>query len=64
MPAHTSQETVQLTGGASIPLIGFGTWQLQGAEAYDRGERIEENLDIVDFELTAQNLRRLIAMAS
>jgi diketogulonate reductase-like aldo/keto reductase len=64
MPSRTSQETVQLTGGASIPLIGFGPWQLQGAEAYDGDERIEENLNIFDFELTAQNLRRLNAMAS
>jgi hypothetical protein len=51
-------------GGASIPLIDFGTGQLQGAEAYDGDERIEENLDILDFDLTAQNLRRLNAMVS
>jgi 2,5-diketo-D-gluconate reductase A len=35
MTSHTSQETVRLPGGAAIPLIGFGTWQLEGAAAYD-----------------------------
>ncbi len=64
MPSHTSQETVQLTGGASIPLTGFRSRQLQGAEACDGDERIEENLDTFDFELTAQNPRRLNAVAS
>jgi diketogulonate reductase-like aldo/keto reductase len=64
MPSRTSQETVQLTGGVSIPLIGFWTWRLQSAEAYDGDERIVENLDIFDFEPTAQNLRQLNAMAS
>jgi diketogulonate reductase-like aldo/keto reductase len=32
---RTSQETVQLAGGVSIPLIGFGTWQLEGTDAYN-----------------------------
>lgn len=35
MSPRTSQETVPLAGGVSIPLIGFGTWQLTGAGAYD-----------------------------
>ncbi len=35
MTLPTSQETVQLAGGVTIPLIGFGTWQLEGADAYN-----------------------------
>jgi diketogulonate reductase-like aldo/keto reductase len=35
MTTRTSQETVRLADGVSIPLIGFGTWQLTGASAYD-----------------------------
>jgi 2,5-diketo-D-gluconate reductase A len=35
MTMPTSQDTVQLSGGVSIPLIGFGTWQLEGAGAYN-----------------------------
>jgi 2,5-diketo-D-gluconate reductase A len=35
MTAHTSQESVQLSDGVSIPLIGFGTWQLEGDDAYN-----------------------------
>ncbi len=35
MTARTSQETVQLADGVSIPLVGFGTWELEGASAYD-----------------------------
>jgi len=27
--------TVTLTGGAELPLVGFGTWQLRGGSAYD-----------------------------
>jgi 2,5-diketo-D-gluconate reductase A len=30
-----SSETVRLTEDVSIPLIGFGTWQLEGDEAYN-----------------------------
>jgi diketogulonate reductase-like aldo/keto reductase len=35
MTAHNSQESVQLSDGVSIPLIGFGTWQLEGDDAYN-----------------------------
>ena len=35
MTASTSQEDVRLSGGGSIPLIGFGTWQLDGDDAYN-----------------------------
>jgi 2,5-diketo-D-gluconate reductase A len=35
MTTRTSQETVPLTDDVSIPLIGFGTWQLEGADAYN-----------------------------
>ena len=35
MTTRTSQETVALTDDVSIPLIGFGTWQLQGTDAYN-----------------------------
>lgn len=35
MTARTSQETVELAGGVQIPLIGFGTWQLEGTVAYN-----------------------------
>jgi 2,5-diketo-D-gluconate reductase A len=35
MTTRTGQETVPLTDDVSIPLIGFGTWQLQGTDAYN-----------------------------
>jgi 2,5-diketo-D-gluconate reductase A len=35
MTARTSQEGVRLSDGVSIPLIGFGTWQLDGDDAYN-----------------------------
>jgi len=35
MTARTSQEEVPLSEGVSIPLIGFGTWQLDGDDAYN-----------------------------
>jgi 2,5-diketo-D-gluconate reductase A len=35
MTERTSQEVVQLSDGVSIPLIGFGTWQLDGDDAYN-----------------------------
>jgi diketogulonate reductase-like aldo/keto reductase len=35
MTTRTSQETVTLADGVSIPLIGFGTWELQGDDAYN-----------------------------
>ncbi|MGH3210253.1 MAG: hypothetical protein ACRDNO_21115 [Trebonia sp.] len=35
MTARTSQEEVQLSESVSIPLIGFGTWQLDGDNAYN-----------------------------
>jgi 2,5-diketo-D-gluconate reductase A len=35
MAARTSQENVRLTDSVSIPLIGFGTWQLKGTDAYN-----------------------------
>ena len=35
MTTRTSQETVRLTDDVSIPLIGFGTWQLEGTDAYN-----------------------------
>lgn len=34
MTAHTSSGTVRFADGASIPLVGFGTWQLTGDDAY------------------------------
>ena len=30
MTTRSSTETVRLTNDVSIPLIGFGTWQLRG----------------------------------
>jgi len=35
MTTRTNQETVDLADGVSIPLIGFGTWQLTGDDAYN-----------------------------
>jgi diketogulonate reductase-like aldo/keto reductase len=35
MTTRTSQETTDLADGVSIPLIGFGTWQLTGDDAYN-----------------------------
>jgi 2,5-diketo-D-gluconate reductase A len=35
MTTRTSQENVRLSDGVSIPLIGFGTWQLDGDDAYN-----------------------------
>jgi len=35
MTASTGQEDVRLSDGVSIPLIGFGTWQLDGDDAYN-----------------------------
>ena len=35
MTASTSRESVRLSDGVSIPLIGFGTWQLTGDDAYN-----------------------------
>jgi diketogulonate reductase-like aldo/keto reductase len=35
MTARTSQENVRIADGVSIPLIGFGTWQLDGDDAYN-----------------------------
>ena len=35
MTASTNQQNVRLAEGVSIPLIGFGTWQLNGADAYN-----------------------------
>jgi diketogulonate reductase-like aldo/keto reductase len=35
MTKRTNTETVTLAGGVSVPLIGFGTWQLQGDDAYN-----------------------------
>jgi 2,5-diketo-D-gluconate reductase A len=35
MTARTSQDTVRLSDGVSIPLIGFGTWELDGSDAYN-----------------------------
>ena len=35
MTARSSQESVRLSDGAAIPLIGFGTWQLDGEDAYN-----------------------------
>ncbi|MCW6009833.1 aldo/keto reductase [Micromonospora sp. CPCC 205371] len=30
-----TQPTVSLAGGGQMPLLGFGTWQLPGSQAYD-----------------------------
>jgi 2,5-diketo-D-gluconate reductase A len=35
MTTRTSQETVRLTDDVCIPLIGFGTWQLESTDAYN-----------------------------
>ncbi|HEV3380551.1 MAG TPA: aldo/keto reductase [Trebonia sp.] len=35
MTTPTSQESVRLADGAAVPLVGFGTWQLAGADAYN-----------------------------
>jgi diketogulonate reductase-like aldo/keto reductase len=35
MTVRTGQEGVSLSDGLSIPLIGFGTWQLDGDDAYN-----------------------------
>lgn len=35
MTVRTGQESVPLSDGVSIPLIGFGTWQLDGDDAYN-----------------------------
>ena len=35
MTVRTGQESVRLFDGVSIPLIGFGTWQLDGDDAYN-----------------------------
>lgn len=35
MTNPAQQNTVTLSTGAAMPLLGFGTWQLQGQEAYD-----------------------------
>ena len=34
MTARTSQEVVEIADGVSIPLIGFGTWELSRDDAY------------------------------
>jgi diketogulonate reductase-like aldo/keto reductase len=34
MPERTSQEVVRIADGVSIPLIGFGTWELSRDDAY------------------------------
>src|SRR6476661_1336883 len=33
-PIDIPADTVQLSGGGLIPLVGFGTWQLKGEECY------------------------------
>lgn len=35
MTVRTSQESIRLADGVSIPLIGFGTWQLDSDDAYN-----------------------------
>ncbi|MCL2582385.1 MAG: aldo/keto reductase [Streptosporangiales bacterium] len=35
MTAHDSTETIRIADGADIPLVGFGTWQLAGDDAYN-----------------------------
>jgi diketogulonate reductase-like aldo/keto reductase len=35
MTVRSSQESVRLSDGVAIPLIGFGTWQLDGDDAYN-----------------------------
>jgi diketogulonate reductase-like aldo/keto reductase len=35
MATHSSAETVQIADGVSIPLVGFGTWQLADIDAYN-----------------------------
>ena len=34
MTARTSQEVVRIADGVSVPLIGFGTWELNRDDAY------------------------------
>jgi 2,5-diketo-D-gluconate reductase A len=43
MTERTRQEVVRLSDGVSIPLIGFGTWQLDGDDGYNA---IRSALDI------------------
>lgn len=31
----TGPPVVTLDGGATMPLVGFGTWQLRGDQAYE-----------------------------
>src|ERR1700754_2638595 len=31
---HIPTETLGLSGGGAIPIVGFGTWQLKGEECY------------------------------
>lgn len=35
MSIHSSAETVRIADGVEIPLVGFGTWQLTGDDAYN-----------------------------
>jgi diketogulonate reductase-like aldo/keto reductase len=35
MATHSSTETVRIADGVSIPLVGFGTWQLADNDAYN-----------------------------
>jgi diketogulonate reductase-like aldo/keto reductase len=35
MTSNVGTETVALQGGGAIPLLGFGTWQLEGDRAYE-----------------------------
>jgi 2,5-diketo-D-gluconate reductase A len=33
--AYDASTTISMANGAAIPLVGFGTWQLRGAKAYE-----------------------------
>lgn len=60
MTTRTTQQTVPLADGVSIPLIGFGTWQLSGDDAYN-GVRaaLETGYRHIDTATAYQNEERV-----
>ncbi len=39
MTDSTNQQTVRLSNGTAMPIMGIGTWQMEGQEAYDAVRR-------------------------